>query len=86
MKPKIKLKVSQLRELQEKHGLSNILNPSADDSQKMLTLDFLTDFVKTGTAHLGKGAPDVEDLDIKDLIAIFKGWNEKDDEETPEGK
>lgn len=84
MKPRIRLTVGQLRKLAKDYDLANILNPTEEDQKQMLTLDFLADFVAKGTEHLGKAAPDVENIDVKELLAIFKTWNEEPPEETAE--
>lgn len=77
---KLKLKVSQLRALQKKHGLENILQPSAEDLKKMLSLDFLTDFVTAGTSHW-ETKPDVEEMELHELTGYFKGWQAGEDAE-----
>lgn len=74
MKPTLKLKIRQLRELQAAAGISNILKPSGDDLERMLTLDFLTGFVWAGTEYLGAAAPDPEEMELSELLAMFQAW------------
>lgn len=75
MHPKLRLTVRDLRSIQQDHGISNILKPSADDGDRMQTLDFLVDVISRGTAHLGDARPDVEEMTLEELVETFKAWN-----------
>ena len=74
MKPRLKLTVRAIRSLQEKHGIANLLQATADDVAKMATLDFLVDFYFEGSLkwEAPPSKDDIEDLDIAELSAAVQ--------------
>ena len=70
---KLILKVRQLRALQTTYGISNLLKPTPEDAEKMIHLDFLCDAVKQGLEGQ-PDAPDVEDLDLGELLSLFRSF------------
>lgn len=72
---KLKLTPKQIRELQEKHGIKNLLNPG-DDAPKMATIDFLTDITFEGSRKW-ESPPSkeaVEDMDVGEMLAATKSF------------
>lgn len=71
---KLKLTVRAIRALQEKHGISNLLQPTAEDAVKMACLDFLSDFYFDGSRSWEKppSREEVEDTGISDILAAVK--------------
>ena len=71
---KLKLTVRAIRALQEKHGISNLLQPTAEDAEKMATVDFLVDFYYQGSRSWDP-APEmdaIEEVEISELLAAVK--------------
>ena len=74
---KLRLSVKQLRELQSKHGIANLLQPSAEDAAKLANLDFLVDFYYEGSRSLGEAAPSkeaVEEVDFSELLGAVQSF------------
>jgi hypothetical protein len=71
---KISLKVRQIRELQAKHGISNLLQPTAEDAQKMASIDVLPDLYFEGT-RANENAPSREEIEELDLSELMEGIN-----------
>ena len=71
---KLKLTVRSIRALQEKHGISNLLQPTAEDAVKMACLDFLVAFYYEGSRSWSP-APDrpaIEDVELSELLGAVK--------------
>ncbi len=84
MKQKLILKIRQLRALQDDFGIENILQPSAEDMKKMLSIGFLTEFVSVGLSHLPENErPDLDEMELSELVSYFKTWQSG---EAAEGK
>ena len=75
--PKLKLNVRQIRQLQEKHGIPNLLVPGPENTDKVANVTFLADFYYEGSRSWGKDAPTVdaiEEMDLRDLLAAFQAY------------
>lgn len=74
MKP-LKITPRAIRALQEKHGISNLLQPSAEDGVKMATVDFLVDFTYEGSRSWDAPPPAeaIEEFEIGEMVAAVKG-------------
>jgi hypothetical protein len=74
MKRALELKVRVIREMQEKHGIGNLLQPTAEDAGKMATLDFLADFYYYGSRSwdAAPSREEIEDLPISEILAAVK--------------
>lgn len=75
--PKLKLNVRQIRQLQEKHGIPNLLVPGPENTDKVANVTFLADFYFEGSRSWGKEAPTVEaieEMDLRDLLAAFQAY------------
>lgn len=70
MKP-LKLTVRSIRALQNEHGISNLLQPTAEDAEKMACLDFLASFCYEGSRSWEK-PPSREDVEEFEIGAILK--------------
>lgn len=75
MPNKLKLTVKQLRGMQEKHGISNLLNPG-EDAPKVASLDFLTDAYYEGSRRweTPPTKEDIEELEFGDLVGPVKAF------------
>jgi len=75
--PKLKLNVRQIRQLQEKHGIPNLLVPGPENTDKVANVSFLADFYFEGSRSWGKEAPKaeaIEEMDLRDLLAAFQAY------------
>lgn len=81
-KERLQLKVSQVRALQTKHGISNLLAPGMEDAPKLANVDVLADIHVEGSKHWDTPLTieSVEDLTTDELMAGVKGLF------NPEGK
>jgi hypothetical protein len=73
---KLKLNVRQIKGLQEKHGIPNLLMPAPEEAAKMANVDFLTDFCYEGSRSW-EPAPsrgDLEEFDLSEMIEAFQGY------------
>lgn len=75
MSKKLKLTVKQLRGLQEKHGIANLLNPG-EDAPKVASLDFLTDAYYEGSRKWERPPTkeEIEELEFADLVGPVKAF------------
>ncbi|MCW1916796.1 hypothetical protein OJ996_24625 [Luteolibacter sp. GHJ8] len=72
----LKLSIKQIKGLQEKHGIANLLQPSAEDATKVANAGFLVDFYFEGSRKL-ENAPsieEIEDMDVAELIGAYQGY------------
>jgi len=72
---KLKLTPKQIRELQEKHQIKNLLNPG-DDAPKMATVDFLTDITFEGSRKWESppSKEQVEEFDVGEMLTATKDF------------
>lgn len=85
----LSLKVRQVRTLQKKHGIQNLLNPTPEDGPKLANVDFLIDLYFEGSRSWEKPPTleALEDLDVKaELFPAVKRFlgTDEDDEKKPE--
>lgn len=72
---KLKLTPRQIRALQDKHGIKNLLNPG-EDGPKLATVEFLVDFTFEGSRKWDS-APTVEaveEFDVGEMLAATKAF------------
>lgn len=74
MKP-LKITPRAIRALQEKHGISNLLQPAPEDGVKMATVDFLVDFTYEGSRSWENppAVEAIEEFEIGEMVAAVKG-------------
>lgn len=72
----LKLTVRQIRNLQEKHGIPNLLVPGQENADKVANVAFLADFCLEGSRKWqNPPAPeDVEEMDFRELLAAFQAF------------
>jgi predicted transport protein len=73
-KQRLELKVRQVRELQTKHGISNLLAPTPEEAGKLANVDVLVDIYHEGSRSW-ENPPTmdaIEDLTTADLLEGVK--------------
>lgn len=73
---KLKLTPKQVREIQEKHDIKNLLNPGPEDAPKLATIEFLSDFTFEGSRKW-ESAPtpeQIEDFDVGEMLVATKAF------------
>jgi hypothetical protein len=77
---KLKLTIKQIRGLQEKHGVKNLLSPGPEDAAKLASLDFLVDMYYegsrswTGDTGAAPSRDEVEETDFRELLEAVQGF------------
>ena len=72
----MKLTVKQIKALQQKHGIENLLNPGTENAGKIANVDFLVDFYYEGCRSF-QDPPTremIEELDLRELLAAFEDY------------
>lgn len=74
MKQPLKITPRAIRALQTKHGISNLLQPTAADGEKMATVDFLVDFTYEGSRSWDQppAVEAVEEIEIGEMLTAVK--------------
>ena len=77
---KLKLSPKQIRELQKKHGIENLLQPSPEEAKKVASLDFLCDFLFEGSRKWEKPPErdEVEDMDFREILDAWQNFMKVD--------
>lgn len=75
---KLKLKVRQVRDVQKRHGIVNLLAMKPEDAEKLLTVDALVDIYHEASRHF-EDPPTVDAIEemevtdiVKDVLEIFQ--------------
>ena len=73
-KQRLELKVRQVRELQRKHGISNLLAPTPEEAGKLASVDVLVDIFHEGSRSWAEPPTmdAIEDLTTADLLEGVK--------------
>lgn len=75
MPQKLNLTVRQIRSIQEKHGIANLLAPTPEEAMKMANIDVLSDIYFEGTRR-HENAPtreQIEDLTSEEIVTAVQG-------------
>lgn len=73
---KLKLTPKQIRELQKKHEIKNLLNPGPEDAPKLATIEFLTGFTFEGSRkwETPPTLEQIEDFDVGEMLVATKAF------------
>jgi len=81
----LKLTIRAIRALQEKHGISNLLQPTEGDAVKMACLDFVADFYHEGSRGWEK-PPTPEEIEETPIGDVLQAVKQALSGEAPAGK
>lgn len=72
----LKLSVKQIKELQKKHGIANLLQPGTEDAAKLVNVEFLTDFYYEGSRKFETPPTreSIDEMEVAELIEGFQGF------------
>lgn len=82
---KLSLKIRQIRSLQQRYGIGNLLRPSPEDAAKFADLDFLVDLYYEGTRGMGDEAPTMEAIEEMTIEELAEAQRELFEGKAAEG-
>ena len=86
MANKLILKAGQIKALQKKHGIANLMNPGQDGAVLLTNVEVLTDIYFEGSRNWEK-PPTVEEIDDKEPAELMEAlqsiWQVPGKPETP---